>query len=283
VGYQVPPPLAAGAHASASGPGGGSSSPPSRPSHPPNLDLRIPGWSVRNQGDRGTCVAHALAACREHAELVTGTKPDGLDLSEQFLFWAAKQHDPASDDDGTRLEYGAQALAQNGVCPDVDWPYDGTVRATVTHADPPHIPSATARTKAQQFCRPIGHLQSGGNAALVLRLLTSRRAPVAITLPVFADPVASSRDNWNTPVAQQYGVVINPPPTSVAVGGHAVAIVGYVSDRAEPNGGYFIFRNSWGSDWARGAPSANRHTPEPGYGQVSASYVEEYLWEVCAL
>ena len=108
-----------------------------------------------------------------------------------------------------------------------------------------------------------------------------------MTLPVFKDPLGTT-DNWNTSVALAYGHVLNPPPLSAACGGHAVCITGFRPDPAEPNGGYFVFRNSWGSGWAQNAPApagSNRSfvAPEPGYGSISASYVESYLWELLQL
>jgi hypothetical protein len=123
---------------------------------------------------------------------------------------------------------------------------------------------------------------------VVLGLLGKNR-PVAVTLPVFKDPLGRT-DNWNTRVARTYGRVINPPPTSLAVGGHAVCVTGFRPDAAEPHGGYFVFRNSWGVSWASTAPASavlggagTYFSPEPGYGDISASYVDSYLWEVLQL
>jgi hypothetical protein len=118
----------------------------------------------------------------------------------------------------------------------------------------------------------------------VLNLLKRGRL-VAITLPVFVDGNNRDIDNWNADLARVYGVVMDPPPSAVAEVGHAVCVTGFVPDASEPMGGYFVFRNSWGSAWANTAPSAGTryHTPQPGYGQVTASYVEKYLWEACCM
>ena len=104
-----------------------------------------------------------------------------------------------------------------------------------------------------------------------------------MSVPVFADPRApGGRDNWNTPLSV-FGVVMDPVATAVVIGGHAVCLVGFAPDPAERMGGYFILRNSWGRGWAASAPSEGRHAPEPGHGQISASYLEAYCWEYCAL
>ena len=81
-----------------------------------------------------------------------------------------------------------------------------------------------------------------------------------------------------------YGQVLDPPATAVVDGGHAVCVVGFVPDADETTGGYFIFRNSWGTGaFGRRLPVRGSHAPERGYGQISATYVEKFLWEMCVL
>ena len=59
-----------------------------------------------------------------------------------------------------------------------------------------------------------------------------------------------------------------------------MCVTGFEPDNLEPTGGYFIVRNSWGTSWASGAPAAgSSYAPEPGYGEVSATYVDAYCWE----
>jgi len=150
-------------------------------------------------------------------------------------------------------------------------------------------PSGAARSDALIWRHPAVHNSynarpTPGVAAAVLNQLTNTKRPLAISLPVFADPLdTTGRDNWNTPIALQYGRVIDPPPTSIVIGGHAVCVVGFVPDQGEQTGGYFIFRNSWGRSWAQAVPSAQYSSPEPGYGDISATYVDKYLWEMCSL
>jgi hypothetical protein len=101
---------------------------------------------------------------------------------------------------------------------------------------------------------------------------------------MFAGRNSLTSTNWSTTSALVYGKVINPPRRAITVGAHAVCVTGFVPDDTEPKGGYFIFRNSWGVDWSSAAPDpANTYSPEPGYGQVSATYVDQYLWEMCSL
>jgi hypothetical protein len=76
------------------------------------------------------------------------------------------------------------------------------------------------------------------------------------------------------------------PPTGweLAPSGHAVCILGFVRDLTEKQGGWFIFRNSWGLGWAADAPDANEpvQVPRAGYGALAAGHVEEAVWEILA-
>jgi len=51
----------------------------------------------------------------------------------------------------------------------------------------------------------------------------------------------------------------------------------------EKMGGYFNFRNSWGVEWSKYLPTTQYHAPEPGYGEISASYVDLHTVEMLAL
>ncbi|GAB2176675.1 hypothetical protein DLREEDagr8_22330 [Dongia sp. agr-C8] len=206
------------------------------------------------------------------------------DLSEQFLYWAIKDHsnDPYHGSDGTWLEYARDMLAQDGICTEPLCPYVGTPVVPVSGA----IPSAAA--KADAAARKITATtwaQTPANAASGLLQLLQRGRPVGICLPVFGDPsTPNGPTNWTTNVGWAYGRVLNPPPTAQVVGGHCVCVTGFAPDPNEPFGGYFIIRNSWSIAWANRAPApGNSHSPEPGYGEVSAYYVNAYCWEILQL
>jgi hypothetical protein len=53
------------------------------------------------------------------------------------------------------------------------------------------------------------------------------------------------------------GIILGMPDSVGAPGDdsyidHAVAVVGYVKDSVSPGGGYYIIKNSWGTDWPVG-------------------------------
>jgi hypothetical protein len=208
--------------------------------------------------------------------------------SEQFLYWAIKSdpQDPFPQFDGATLGLSRGALEIKGVCSASEWPYDpALIPGNLSHGSS-NAPSLGAQASAKanvwkarwyEQCTVPG----AGAANKVLQHLQHGRG-VAISLPVFRDAVATNgTDNWNAPVAIEYGRVTNPPATGVVCGGHAVFIVGFVPHSDDAGGGSFIFRNSWGAQWAHSpghSPSGN--VPEVGYGEIFASYVEEYAWEI---
>jgi len=249
----------------------------------PAIDVRgcLP-WPVRDQGDRGTCVAFAVTALRE--QLLCETQGGIVDLSEQFLYWAIKSTgiDSIPNQDGTWIEFALQALRTQGICTEAEWPYDPTaIPGNVSHGGQ-GAPSAPAIAQAASFaCKPDvwrNTYGTTGHANAVLQELRSGR-PVAVSLPVFHDALRADVNNWTTDVGWAFGHVIDPPETSVADGGHAVCVVGFEPDPSEPKGGYFTIRNSWSEEWGFDLPVTGYHGPEPGYGQISASYVDNFLWE----
>jgi hypothetical protein len=133
--------------------------------------LRRPQWAVRDQGQRGTCVAFGTTACVEFAQ--PGSNPAPGDLSEQFLYWAIKTGttDPRPTLDGTSLQFARDALSQHGICDEQLWPYNGAVGSSVTQASL-NDPSAPARTQALQNRFGAAHYQqtpsAGAGAAAVL-------------------------------------------------------------------------------------------------------------------
>lgn len=219
--------------------------------------------AIRNQGVRGTCVAHACAAVRE---FMTGDI--GIDLSEQFLYWAARKKlitPVLKNRDGLLLLYGMSALQESGICAEADWPYDPNLPpGEEALGDPP--PGVLQKAQVHRIERHVflwprdirdvkAHL-AGGYA-------------VAVTVPTYG--------YWGGVMCRWAGAIRMPmtpegifSPVVRLETAHALCLAGYQDDATVPGGGYFIVRNSWGTDWAARCPD------KPGYCWLPYDYVRRY-------
>jgi hypothetical protein len=255
-------------------------------------------WFIPDQRPRQTCVAYAAAACIELLSASHGA--DFEPLSAQFLYWYMRTTEgaaaPKSDrppgwvDGATRLSYAKAVLENYGICREAvcrsglepDLPLEG------------RPPSNEAKEEAAKYRLMSDHRdfkdvkRPAGIARGIYKLLAAGR-PVAIALPEFPRSPGSATTNWNNATSWGSGIVADPPPGLVlhdpdnpAGTGHAVCIVGFQQDRDRP-GGWFLFRNSLGGDWANSVDltrSNPPHVPAPGYGAISADHIERYCWEM---
>ncbi len=236
-------------------PGEEKKEPPSFAPLPPSIDLRSGFGPVRNQGQRGTCVAHASTAVREY---LLGQQPPALEFSEQFLYWDCKQHDLIPTLPGTYIRTAMARLQDNGICLEAAWPYN-----------PNPIPGNEGQGPAPQVAVDgAGKYRITTSTRLVptdiegLCSSLARGKPVAFAVPVynywFAEPVRSSGD------------VRLPLPGEPVAGGHAMCMVGYQQNEVVPGGGFFMVRNSWGEGWA------SNSTIAPGYARIPFAYIYQY-------
>ena len=214
---------------------------------------------VRDQGQRGTCVAFGSVALREFLL----DKRD--DLSEQFLYWACKELD-GHPGPGTYIHTAMSAFAQYGICRQALWPYNPQQMANEGQGPPLRLTNEDARSYRLDSTRTVepnlvihyknvlaGDGHTGG-------------MPVTFGTLVFNSWYMSAETH-------RTGKITLPLPGEHPSGGHAWCIVGYVDDEDVPGGGYFIIRNSWGTSWAVDSPEAAGHALMP------YKYVERYTFE----
>jgi hypothetical protein len=214
---------------------------------------------VRNQGERGTCVAFGSVALREY---LLGSRDD---LSEQFLYWACKELD-GHPGPGTYIHTAMTAFAQYGVCQETVWPYNPQQMADEGQGPPPGVATENARQYRLDSARTVEpnlvvhykHVLAGDNG--------HDGMPVTFGTLVFNSWYMSAETH-------RTGKITLPLPGESPVGGHAWCVVGYVDDADVPGGGYFVVRNSWGSGWACDSPEA------PGHALMPYEYVERYAFE----
>ena len=209
----------------------------------------------RDQGDRSTCVGHALASAAELAH-------QPLQLSPQFVYYHAKQIDGRADVSGTYLWAAARPMTDVGICLEALWPYAGDVRPDdETHGQPSSGAIADAATRR---ALPTSSLLSGVDREALWAHLDEDRA-VVLGVQVFG--------TWDGDESRRTGKITMPGDDAIAVGGHAVCVVGYGYSEevfGTSDGWFFLARNSWGTWWAPANPFGAGHVLLP------ARYVETY-------
>ncbi|HEX9930213.1 MAG TPA: C1 family peptidase [Pyrinomonadaceae bacterium] len=216
---------------------------------------------IRDQGDRGTCVAFSTVAVMEYAARRAGFNVN--DLSEQYLYWAVKQIDQYPKD-GTWLEFSFPVAKQQGTCLEDLWRYESDViPGDLTHGNPPNPEKCAADALTHAFRRAIRIRNYRQPDAIKEQLRQDRL--VAIAIPVF-------KSWYKNPASRLTGKIHLPLQSDrFALNGHAIVLVGYVDDANEPGGGYFIVRNSWGTEnWGSESPFG------AGYGLIHYAYIERF-------
>lgn len=175
---------------------------------------------IRDQGQEGTCVGHAVASgLLGFFESRSGWNRT---LSTRDAYAGARSLESPPPTEGTSIRDALLYAQKTGLCLEADWPYvAGQVGQPGTNA--------AADRPLNKVAGFAALAQDGIKAALV-----HQAAPVVICIPVtnpFFSPDSSGRVSYAGPV----------------VGYHAVTVVGY--DDAQQA---YRLRNSWGASWGQG-------------------------------
>jgi hypothetical protein len=252
---------------------------------------------IRDQEQRGTCVAFAVTALHEYVHRQSTDQPI-RHLSEEFLYWAARnrQHKFAPDtchQCGTYLEYALQALLEMGQCKAEDKPYRTELPCNLEFAQG-DIEDHTFVCYTCDYGNKPAYLATGApdsdilTKAMVFRLtgwkavklktirdikytLYNKECPVVVGVPVYL--------TWQSPTSRHSGIISLPFQREIDdyqyhLGWHALLIVGYEDDKPNtapptPGGGYFIVRNSWGRQWGDASPAGY----PVGHGMIPYAYL----------
>jgi C1A family cysteine protease len=193
---------------------------------PPKVDLRPSCPPVYDQGQIGTSVANAIAGAVQFEREKQNLTPDFVP-SRLFIYYGGRVVGATVGvDSGTQIRDVIKVIANQGIPPETDWPYDITRFAD---KPPPAAYSDALRDRAVTYSRLAQNLNQ-------MKGCIATGHPFVFGLTIY--------DSFESQQVAQTGVVPMPAAAEGLIGGHAVMAVGYDDSQQR-----FIVRNSWGSGW----------------------------------
>lgn len=193
---------------------------------PPKKDLRSGCPPVYDQGQLGSCTANAISGAvqfDQKKQAVTTFMPSRL-----FIYYNERDMEHSVNSDaGAQIRDGVKSVADLGVCPETEWPYDINKFADK--------PTAKCYTDAKK-CQAVGYQRLDSSNLNQLKGCIASGFPFVFGFTVY--------DAFESAEVAKTGVLNLPGPKEKVQGGHAVLAVGY-DDGAQR----FTVRNSWGKDW----------------------------------
>lgn len=214
---------------------------------PPRVDYENRMSPVRDQGERGACVAFAAAAVKEFQEARQRRTRKEFNFSEEFLY---RQIMVAGG--GAYPRDAFKVMANSGV------PREQYMKYENEASDEEKLPF----TPSKQAIRNALYYKTASFARL--GSLEEMKQSLAINGPFLIG--VDWLDGWFNATTVLDGYPILHPGQGAAVGGHAVCIVGY--DDVNQT---FKFRNSWGPDWGK-----------DGYALFHYDAIRANLWDAWA-
>ena len=197
---------------------------PVKVSLPPKIDLRPACPPVYNQGSLGSCSANAIGAAFQYEQIIQNDKNNFIP-SRLFIYYNERvMENSVNSDDGAMIRDGLKSVANQGVCPETEWPY---------------VISKFAKQPPKQCYTDALDNQVESYHSLDCDINQMKQC-LADGYPfVFG---ATIIENFENDEVTKTGII--PMPSGNQVGGHALMCVGYSDED-----GVFIVRNSWGSSW----------------------------------
>lgn len=196
---------------------------------PSRVDLRetqlLP--PIEDQGNLGSCVAHAATAAIEYLERRSATAD--VERSRLFVYYGAREIEGTiKEDAGCQIRDAFKVLNKLGAPDEALWPYNPRKFRTK--------PTKVAYANAA-LSRLFKYQRVKVNT-LAIKQTLAQSLPVVIGVDLYAsfesDAVAAS------------GEVPLPTHAEETIGGHAMLAVGF--DDAQQA---FLVRNSWGKTWGQ--------------------------------
>lgn len=193
---------------------------------PDSFDLSPMMPPVYNQNRLGSCTANAIGAVIEFQTM--NQKELDFTPSRLFIYYGERAMEGTiAYDSGAQIRDGIKFVAQSGVCPETEWPYDisqFTVR-----------PTDTCWTDANQHLALV-YESVNQNLAQIKGCIASN-FPIVFGFTVY--------QSFESPVVSGTGIMPLPQSGESTIGGHAVVCVGFDDSKQ-----MFKIRNSWGPEWS---------------------------------
>lgn len=227
---------------------------------PDKMDLRQWCSPIENQGDLGSCTAHASVGLVEYFERRAFGKH--LDASRLFVYKTSRNMLGWTGDDGAYLRTAIGSLVLFGVPPEQYWPYD--------EAQYNAEPTAFCYAFAENF-KTISYYRLDGPGVTKPALLNKIKTQLVAGIPsIFGFTTFPSMDSEEN----ERGKIPFPSAKEKSDEGHAIMAVGYDDnmkivnplDKKVSTKGALLIRNSWGTEWG-----------EKGYGWLPYEYVLQEL------
>jgi C1A family cysteine protease len=193
---------------------------------PPKKDLRPGCPPVYDQGQLGSCTANAISGAVQFEQKKQKLKV--FAPSRLFIYYNERDmENTVNSDAGAQIRDGVKSVANLGVCPETEWPYDINKFT--------NKPTPKCYTDAKK-CEAVGYQRLDSSNLNQLKGCIASGFPFVFGFTVY--------DSFESPEVAKTGVLNMPGPKEKVQGGHAVLAVGY-DDTAQR----FTVRNSWGKDW----------------------------------
>jgi C1A family cysteine protease len=199
-------------------------------------DVKMLYCPILNQGNLGSCVAHASYALF----YIISSGNMTLSRLQLYLVGRATEGSSLTKDTGLTIRGVMKAISKYGLCNESIWPY---VISNFANLAPLTAFKNTYNLSKFKYTFIPQNLNS-------IKQVLSSGSPI-----IFGIVVYSSFESSN---ASKYGVIPMPNISKEKnLGGHAILLVGY-DDKSQT----FKFQNSWGTSWGNS-----------GYGWIPYAYV----------
>ncbi len=185
---------------------------------------RVPNYGIDDQGQLGSCVAHATEGA--FRQLLAHEGMIDYVGSRLGVYYCARSIDGTTAiDGGTTNRSGIKAVVQFGVMPDALWPYD-EARFAVKPPDPAyaaalkHVALEYQAVDSTDYNACCAAIFKNGNLIIGVQCYTS----------------------FDTNVTARNGKIPIPGMKEKLLGGHAMRAIGYTQQN-------LIVANSWGKYW----------------------------------